>query len=139
MAERIQVLEIQRPGRWWWRSHIILSFDHNLKGKTYEGIKQRFKEISIEEGEKDDKKLTIVEVRSAKDFYYDEFSNSFIDPNDERLSTEEKKFIDSMFSRFCDNLGIYKTGFVITLEVFDASYPNTIKRIKDEIVHSDPE
>ena len=137
MAERIQVLEIQRPGRWWWRSHIILSFDHNLKGKTYEEIKQRFKEIGIEEGEKDDKELTIVEVRSAKDFYYDEFSNSFIAFID--LSTEEKEFIDSMFSRFCDNLGIYKTGFVITLKVFDVFYPNTIKRIKDEIVHSDPE
>lgn len=139
MAERIQVLEVHNAGRWWWKAFVVLSFNHNIKGKTYEEIKKRFLDIGTEEGEYDERELTNIKVLSVMDFYYDEFTTSFINPNSKELTTKEKKFIDSMFSKFCEHLGIFKTGFVIAVELYDSSYVETIKRIKDEIIYSDPE
>lgn len=139
MEKRIQALEIHNPGRWWWKAFIILSFDHNVKGKTYEEIKERFLDIGTEEGEYDERELTNIKVLGVEDFYYHEFRTSFIDPNSKTLTDSEKEFIRSMFPRFCEHFGIYKTGFVVSLEIYDAPYTETIKRIKDEIIHSDPE
>lgn len=131
----IQIKEIRQPGRMWWRDNIIVSFDNVIPNITFEDIKQRFTDISLEVGEVDEKEFNTVDVYSVKDYYYHEFSIEFIDINDASINNSDIKFIDSLFDRFCDNAGIFNTGFVILINTFGLKYNETLKRLKDEIIH----
>ena len=131
----IQIKEIRQPGRMWWRDNIIVSFDNVIPNITFEDIKQRFTDMSLEVGEVDEKEFNTVDVYSVKDYYYHEFSIEFIDINDASINNSDIKFIDSLFDRFCDNAGIFNTGFVILINTFGLKYNETLKRLKDEIIH----
>lgn len=131
----IQIKEIRQPGRMWWRENIIISFDNVIPNITFEEIKQRFTDISLEVGEVDEKGLNTVDVYSVKDYYYHEFSLEFININDSSVNKSDIKFIDSLFDRFCDNAGIFNTGFIIFINTSSLKYNETLKRLKDEIIH----
>ena len=131
----IQIKEIRQPGRIWWREDIIVSFDNVIPNMTFEEIKQRFTDISLEVGEVDKKEFNTVGVYSVKDYYYHEFSIEFIDINDPSINKSDIKFIDSLFDRFCDNAGIFNTGFIILINTSGLKYNETLKRLKDEIIY----
>ena len=103
---------------------------------TYEEVKQRVIDLSIELGEYD--RYSDTNVMGVRDFYNYELSSEFIDINNINLTEEERKFLVSLFPRFCENLGIFQTGFVITIDVFSGTYTQTVQILKDEILHSDP-
>jgi len=132
----IQIKEIRqpKPSKMWWREDIIISFD-NVIPITFEEIKQRFTDISLEVGEVDEKEFNTVYIYSVKDYYYHKFSIEFIDINDSSINKSDIKFIDSLFDRFCDNAGIFSTGFIILINTSGLKYNETLKRLKDEIIH----
>lgn len=131
----IQIKEIRQPGRMWWGENIIVSFDNVIPNITFEEIKQRFTDISLEVGEVDEKEFNTVDVYSVKDYYYHEFSIEFIEISDSSINKSDIKFIDSLFDRFCDNAGIFNTGFIILINTYGLKYNETLKRLKDEIIH----
>lgn len=135
MEEEIQIIVNRKPGRYWWNTFIVISINKEIS-MTYEEVKQRVIDLSIELGEYD--RYSDTNVMGVRDFYNYELSSEFIDINNINLTEEERKFLVSLFPRFCENLGIFQTGFVITIDVFSGTYTQTVQILKDEILHSDP-
>lgn len=142
----IQAVEIKSSGSWF--DNIVLSFDHNVLGKSYQDLKSRFHDIGFEEGEilrGDSGRLITIDVMSIKDYYYSEFYRvfgEFTDNSKESLSKEEKDLIEELFPRFCSNFGMFSSGFIVLIAIFSRSVVNiskTVSRFKNEIIHSDPE
>ncbi len=133
MEEGIQIIVNRKPGRYWWNTFIVISINKEIS-MTYEEVKQRVIDLSIELGEYD--RYSDTNVMGVRDFYNHELSSEFIDINNINLTEEERNFLVSLFPRFCENLGIFQTGFVITIDLFRGSYTQTIQEIENEILHS---
>lgn len=140
MGKEIKVIEKIKPSWLWWSNAntTILSFDRDID-KSYLEIKQMVIEMGLALGEFQTNTNTNIYVMSIKSFYYSEFEKiCFCNIEADYFNQDDIKLVDSMFTKFCKNYGIFDSGFVIVLSGIaptNVLYKKTIKKIKDEIIH----
>lgn len=137
MGEKIIIRELNiKSVPFLWTFEKILSFNINLN-KSYKDIDNRIIDISIKFNEREIGDS--IEVYSAQDFYYYKLSSKICDYNS--INEEEKKFVDSLFDRFCNHNNIFPNGFIVIFRSLRprGNYNNTIQYLKNEIIYSDSE